>query len=755
MEDLGRLGKYELLKRLATGGMAEIFLARQTGVEGFEKLVVIKRILPHLADQDRFVTMFLDEARLAARFNHSNVVQIYDLGHESGFYFIAMEYVHGEDIKSVVRRCAKQKQRIPIEHVIKIFSGVLAGLHYAHNQKDLEGRQHGVVHRDVSPHNIILSFQGDVKLVDFGIAKARSEISTTIPGRVKGKHAYMSPEQIHGDQELDGRSDVFSVGIVMYELLTWTRLFKRKTDLDTLKAAVGAPIRPLRELNPDLDPELDDIVLKALERDRDRRYQSAQEMQAQCEDFLLRKGLRSNQILLSQFMSDLFAEKLAAMNRALDSAQAASLETAVLKARNEGPDLVAFLDMFFADTGSTGGSGLMGPDGPSAPEFTPSGEYTPASQAFEFQRKRSEIPARVRGEYMPRKAPPPRVPDSMDLFESQLRGAASQAPGEPMVDPGMAPGFGDEQAPQPFPPSDFADEYEYVDCEKYSDVIEPMGKKRGKGFIIFVLLVLVAVGGGLLLKYKDELSTEHKPEFGVVKVSSVPGGADVYFDDVLLPSRTPTDIGKIEPGKEHSLKVSLPGLPAWEEKFTLTDTTKPMEFHAVLSASEAQKARMKGKPIVAGAEGKGTGSIRVTSQPARAMIYLDGIETRHKTPHKLTGVPAGLDHVVMVALEGKPPAFERLHLEDGKTAELSLKLDGEVDLPDRVTVHIESEPEGAKVTVNGFTTERYRTPMAVKLLASSPSELLIEADGHQKWTRNVRPIPDVDLTFYAQLKKGR
>ncbi|RME19717.1 MAG: serine/threonine protein kinase, partial [Deltaproteobacteria bacterium] len=197
--------------------MAEVFLARQTGMKGFEKVVVIKRILPHLAMQERFVQMFLDEARLAARFNHPNIVQIYDLGEENGSYYIAMEYINGEDLRSVVKACAARSERIPMEHVVKIISAVLDGLHYAHQQADLEGRRKGIVHRDVSPHNIIVSFEGGVKLVDFGIARARSEISTTIPGRVKGKHAYMSPEQCQG-LELDCRSDIFSAGIVLYEL---------------------------------------------------------------------------------------------------------------------------------------------------------------------------------------------------------------------------------------------------------------------------------------------------------------------------------------------------------------------------------------------------------------------------------------------------------------------------------------------------------------------------------------------------------
>jgi serine/threonine-protein kinase len=378
VDSLGKVGKYELLKKLALGGMAEIFLARQTGVQGFEKIVVIKRILPHLAAQERFVQMFLNEARLAARFTHPNIVQIYDLGQDDQAYFLAMEYVHGEDIKSIVRRCASLGRRIPTEHVLRLATGVLEALHYAHTQPDADGKPGGVVHRDVSPHNILLSFQGNVKLVDFGIAKARSQISTTIPGRVKGKHAYMSPEQCQG-LDLDGRSDIFSLGIVMFELLTWTRLFKRKHDLETLKAISAGEIPSPRSIRPDLDPALEAILLKALSPDRNLRYQNAQEMQVAIEDFMVSRSLLSSSVLLSRFLQDLFAEKLAVQKKALTEARAANLENVVLQAQaqGQGPDLVAFLDSFFGEGTRGTESSSVSPSADPHPEFTPSGDFTP------------------------------------------------------------------------------------------------------------------------------------------------------------------------------------------------------------------------------------------------------------------------------------------------------------------------------------------------------------------------------------------
>ncbi len=755
MASLGTIGKYELLKQLAVGGMAEIYLARQSGPEGFSKLVVIKRILENLAAQERFVQMFLDEARVAARFNHPNIVQIFDLGREEDAFYIAMEYIPGEDIKSLVRRCAKRRQRIPIEHVVRIFSGVLDGLHYAHAQRTLDGQHVGVVHRDVSPHNIIVSFQGTAKLLDFGIAKARSEISTTIPGRVKGKHAYMSPEQVHA-QDLDGRSDIFAAGIVMYELLTWSRLFKRSKHIETLRAVCEAPIRPPRELNPDIDPALEAIVLKALAREREQRYQTAQQMQMDLEDYLLQSGKRSNTVLIGQFMQQLFSEKLEAQEKALTQVHADNLESAVLQAEEKepGPDLVAFLDMFF-DDGTKGDRtpGSLDRNG-SAPEFTPSGDYTPAQlpeQDLLAGGHRSEIPPRARGEYMPRRAPPPKAPEGMDVKhvapgrqQREARAPAEPAAAEPqpapidpltgdIVDPG-AGGAGLDAG------TDYVAE------------LDPLGKSSKKGKVIGFLLLLIVIGGGgfLLYHFRDQLATDEVPAVGMVEVVSVPGGADVYLDGEHQLARTPMQIDDIEPGVAHELRVSLPGLPEWQTQFTLEDTTKPLAIKAILSKEAAEKARMRGEPIVAGIAGEGKGAIAVGSEPPGALIYLDGVATGKKTPATLEGVAAGLDHVVLLELDGHAPGFERLHLEAAETAEVKLGLEAGEPPQGRIKVRFETEPEGAEVRINGYPM-RSKTPMAAKMMAKGASEVELIHDAGERSLR-VRPVPNVDLTIFVELK---
>ena len=304
-----RIDRYEPLKRLAVGGMAEIFLAKQSGLEGFEKVVVLKRILPHLASDDEFVSMFLDEARIAAKLSHPNIVQIYDLGKADHTYYIAMEYVSGRNVQHLITKQQQLGGHLPVEHVARIMAGVCDGLFYAHGRKDYDGKPLNIVHRDISPQNILVSFAGGVKVVDFGIAKASTQLAQTRAGVLKGKYAYMSPEQVRGAR-VDHRSDIFALGLVMYEMLTGMRAFERDNSLKTLKAIVQEkPLNP-REMNPDIPMDVVRLLSKALEKNPDRRYKSAQEMQLALEDWLEQSPKKSNNVRLSRFLYDLFDDEL-------------------------------------------------------------------------------------------------------------------------------------------------------------------------------------------------------------------------------------------------------------------------------------------------------------------------------------------------------------------------------------------------------------------------------------------------------------
>jgi serine/threonine-protein kinase len=271
------LGKYKLLKMIAKGGMGEVFLARQEGVRGFSKLVVVKRILDHLAEDREFTEMFTNEARLAALLTHPNVAQVYDLGEESGSLYIAMEYVHGHSLRALNRALAKQQRTLPQGLAAKICASALRGLHYAHTAAGEDGTPLKLVHRDVSPDNILIGYDGSVKLVDFGVAKATAVSKQTNPGVVKGKIAYMAPEQLQGDS-LDARSDLYSMGVVLYELLSGKRPFKAPNDTGLMLAILKETPPPLRELKPDVDPVLAGIASRALRKEPVERYMNAEQM---------------------------------------------------------------------------------------------------------------------------------------------------------------------------------------------------------------------------------------------------------------------------------------------------------------------------------------------------------------------------------------------------------------------------------------------------------------------------------------------
>ena len=280
-----QFGKFQLLKKIASGGMAEIYIAKQRGMEGFEKIVVIKTILPNLATNEEFVQMFLDEARIAARLTHPNIVQIYDLGRVGSTYFIAMEYVQGENLRTVAKTCRKQGHTIPLQHTVKVISQACEGLYYAHTKADTSGQPLNIVHRDVSPQNILVSFEGITKLVDFGIAKAATQYQETRAGILKGKYSYMSPEQCMS-QPVDARSDIFSIGIVLWELSTGLRLYKLNSELMILKEITEGTVKPPREVNQQIPAELEAIILKALEKHPDNRFQDGLEMHMALEEFL-------------------------------------------------------------------------------------------------------------------------------------------------------------------------------------------------------------------------------------------------------------------------------------------------------------------------------------------------------------------------------------------------------------------------------------------------------------------------------------
>jgi serine/threonine-protein kinase len=308
-----QLGKYDLLGRIGYGGMAEVWLAKQRGPMGFEKLVAIKKLLPHLQAEEQFVRMFLDEARIAARINHTNVVQIFDLGQAESSFFIAMEYLNGESLARVMGEGVRRGTPLPEALGALIVAQIGKGLHHAHALCDAHGNSMGIVHRDVSPQNVVVLYDGGVKLLDFGIAKARERLQETTTSGLKGKYAYMSPEQCSGEA-VDARSDIFSCGVLLWEILTRRRLFKHSNKLMVLKMILEGHVAPPSRVNPGVPSALDRVVLQALAKRAEDRFPSADAMSTAIEGALAASGAAVNPAQVAEYMRTAFADDLRKRN---------------------------------------------------------------------------------------------------------------------------------------------------------------------------------------------------------------------------------------------------------------------------------------------------------------------------------------------------------------------------------------------------------------------------------------------------------
>jgi serine/threonine-protein kinase len=368
-----RIGKYEVLTQLSIGGMAELFLAFTAGPGGFRKYVVVKRILPDVRANEHFVKMFLDEARITAAFNHPNIAQVFDLGEEADGLYLSMEFISGQNLNQVTRACSNKQAVLPIAFSVAVARDVCSALHYAHHFTDPAGRAYPVIHRDVAQKNVMVTYEGVVKLLDFGIAKAKGSLGRTSAGMVKGTTGYMSPEQVRGD-ELDGRSDVFSVGVMLHELVTGRRLFAADTELEEMKLILEAPIPKPVDLEPMVPAALSDVVMQALARERADRFESAREFGRALERAAGKLSYDQDQRAL--FMRELFEKKMLAARALLEAAEdegtaaALAMSSALAAIREDGPNA-------FPETPQAKAPPKKAPAAPRPPAKTPV-DTTPA-----------------------------------------------------------------------------------------------------------------------------------------------------------------------------------------------------------------------------------------------------------------------------------------------------------------------------------------------------------------------------------------
>ncbi len=302
------LGRYELLTEIASGGMASVFLGRARGVAGFERVVAVKVCHPHLRVDEEFAEMFLDEARLAAKIHHPNVVSTLDVGDDDGRLYLVMEYIEGDRLSGLIKAAGKRGRRIPPPVAARIFIDMLSGLHAAHELADNDGNDLSVVHRDVSPQNVLVGVDGVARITDFGIAKTEARVAEVGAAQIKGKLAYMAPEQIEGAM-VTRRTDIYAAGVVLWETLTGRRLFRGDTDLDTVQLVINGDVRPPSEIVTDLDPVFSAIVMKAIERDPEKRFATAVAFAEALEDLPIKVA---NARLVSTLVHDLQGATLSA-----------------------------------------------------------------------------------------------------------------------------------------------------------------------------------------------------------------------------------------------------------------------------------------------------------------------------------------------------------------------------------------------------------------------------------------------------------
>ncbi|MCC7071565.1 MAG: protein kinase [Deltaproteobacteria bacterium] len=318
-------GRYLLLDKVASGGMAEVWRAKLSGEAGFQRIIAIKKILPHVAEDQEFISMFTDEANITSRLQHANIGQVYEFSKIGDTFYIAMEYISGKDLKTVWSYNRSRKSTMPLDLAAFIVARMADGLDYAHRLTDNFGQDAGIVHRDVSPQNVLLSWDGEVKVIDFGIAKAQEKSGRTRPGTLKGKFAYMSPEQIRG-LNLDGRADIFALGVVLYEMCTGERGFSAESEFSLLEMVRNVEIKPPTIVNRDIPAELERIIYKALAKDREHRYQTGAELSEELQRFLIMKGKPPSRQEISRYLKENFTVDFEKERARLESYKEISLD---------------------------------------------------------------------------------------------------------------------------------------------------------------------------------------------------------------------------------------------------------------------------------------------------------------------------------------------------------------------------------------------------------------------------------------------
>jgi serine/threonine protein kinase len=630
-------GRYEVIRRIATGGMAEIFLARERRMEGFERPVVLKRVIPQFAKEQDLTQMFLQESRTAALLEHPNIVRVYDFGQELGIFYLAMEFIHGETISEIWKQGVQQKRLLPLPYTLQIIADAAKGLDYAHKRRDLSGKPLGIVHRDISPQNIMVSFDGIVKVVDFGIAKVANKLQQTNAGIIKGKFAYMSPEQARGER-VDARSDTFALGILLYELTTGRRLFRAPSDVQTIQKVASCEVVPPTERIPQYPKPLEQIVLKALAAQPQDRYQDGRDFAEAIEGYMRDRKLEPKGF--PEYLRSLFPDK-----------QEIDLTT---------PDADA--ETF-----------LLGTSAP-APREEPAGFMTAAVPVVALEGNAVQV-LLEESEGLEETNPGDLSLTTLDAAE---RAAPAQAPAPspsaPKASP-QAPGGLITQVPGAAPsgllesPTAPPSRRALMTTGEY--ILQGLGKappsERNTRLVWLVLGGAVAFVGLVLAAFflwgNAPVAVHSSAATGNLEIVTRPSEAMIYLDGSKQPDLTPTKLTGLTPGVPYTVKVSKEGYFPKTQEVTIDARTGSATINFVLNPSK------KGK-------------FQVNTNPPGASITLDGVDTGKRSPAPLFDVTLGEEHTLLLEKKGYKPetyTFSLSSEEEKNTALIALKVETQPD----------------------------------------------------------------------------
>jgi serine/threonine protein kinase len=762
--------------------MAEVFKAKQFGAEGFDKMLAIKRILPSMAQDSDFISMFIDEAKICGQLHHPNICEIYELGRVEESHFIAMEFVWGKDLLQIQNRFRKLRQQMKPDMAAFVALKMCEGLDHAHKKKGADGKSLNIIHRDISPQNVLVSYDGDVKVIDFGIAKAASRSSKTQAGVLKGKFGYMSPEQVRG-LPLDRRSDIFAIGTILYELLAADRLFIGDSDFETLEKVRNVDVPPPSKVNPACPPALEQIIMKALKRDVEDRYQWAADMGADLTTFLMRYEFQAS--MLAQWMREQFSLELKREGEVLEQQKKITKDAMLQKPAAAAPvharmgadlptggtQMLSDGDLELVDDASANGSAIPDaplPELPGAATMIVGQNGAPAAPGDMAPQSTQILQAPVPGIHSPSPAPLKSestmiLSDAHAVIQPPTGSAPIRvAPSASTIIEGMAapvmPQRQTASAPVPMPmPAPASGPIPSVVVAQPSTPhpltgarpSPPRGstlvKDIGIGVAVAVALVGAVLGIRLLVKGGGHGKTT------LVITANPPHAADVLIDNakrghmdegmpLTLKDLTPgphTVIVRAADGSEFRQSINLPA----GDVAVLPATLKP-------PSATASNTPPKSAPLPVNPAAKGIGKLQLKISAEGATVSIDGNELADGSWKEPIALRAETPHEIKVTKPAREDVVFQVTLKPGET------LDKEIDLlPAYGKIKITSDPVGAECSVNGKRAGV--TPLDIgDLDPGKQARVVLRMKGYGTVTKYVSFDKNTQQTVDAKLAPG-